>query len=192
MDIALIETKAEIAKAAYKEYREGRTGEDREIARIYRYISRNKPVFDLNQIMAKAGLNEHGQPRLAMCRADARFCWLQRRSSGALNFCMDNRINERATMRYVHVPAGHLPADVMPNDSGWRLEWRTIVPIIPPHLRPTAKLLNYHILWEPTWERNPKAPHDPFLCKRLGSSLYAVLAAWDLTEVERSVIGLRQ
>jgi len=64
------------------------------------------------------------------------------------------------------------------------------VPLIPVHLRPKRGLANYHILWEAEWRRLP--PVDPLLIRRLGKGdLWVVVAAWDLTEVERAAIAAR-
>ena len=50
----------------------------------------------------------------------------------------------------------------------------------------------WHILWEVTeWSSTPQsgpAPYDPLLLKHLGGQLYAVLAEWDLTPLERAVM----
>src|SRR5207253_8584714 len=64
---------------------------------------------------------------------------------------------------------------------------KAMVPIIPPHLRPADALSNYYILSEAHW--SPEPPRDPFLLKRIDGFLFAVLAAWDLTEIERAVLG---
>jgi hypothetical protein len=64
-----------------------------------------------------------------------------------------------------------------------------VVPIVPPQYRPKFKLSNYHILWEADWKR---VPVDPILLKHLGGSLYAVLASWDLTEIEQAVLRGRE
>lgn len=43
------------------------------------------------------------------------------------------------------------------------------------------------ILWEvDRWI--PEPPRDPFLLKHIGAGLYAILAAWELTEIERAVM----
>jgi hypothetical protein len=192
MDIELLEMNAEKAKEAYLEYRTSRETEDKEIARIYRAIAKKQPVFDVNEVMKKAGLDHNGYPRLAICRADAEFCYLNSRPTGETWFMMDNRSDARSTRRYIRIPPGFFPTDIMDNVSiRWEAKVRAIVPIIPPSLRPKAKLLNYHTLWEPTWAKAPTPPYDPFLCKRLGGPIFTVLAAWDLTEVERMVIGMR-
>ncbi len=62
-----------------------------------------------------------------------------------------------------------------------------MVPLIPPALRPSTDFRNFHILWEAEWQR--VAPKDPALLKHVGGHLYAVLATWDLTELERAVLG---
>jgi hypothetical protein len=60
------------------------------------------------------------------------------------------------------------------------------VPLIPPRLRPAGDLSNYHILWEANWQAPPT---DPLLLRHLSGPLYAVLACWDLTPIERAVMG---
>jgi hypothetical protein len=53
------------------------------------------------------------------------------------------------------------------------------------------ELSNYHILWEADWE---DAPVDPILLKQIDGNFFAVIAQWDLTNVERMVlrsIGMR-
>jgi len=64
-----------------------------------------------------------------------------------------------------------------------------MVPPVPPGLRPASAIGNYHVLWEAEWER--VAPADPALLKHIGGDLYAVLAVWDLTELERAVLAGR-
>ena len=64
------------------------------------------------------------------------------------------------------------------------------MPVIPVHLRPRRGLQNYHVLWEAEWERIP--PRDPMLLRRIGrGDMSLVVAAWDLTEVERAALATR-
>lgn len=65
---------------------------------------------------------------------------------------------------------------------------RAMVPLIPPALRPASDFKNFFILWEAEWQPDV-APKDPALLKHVGGDLYAVLAVWDLTELERAVLG---
>lgn len=64
------------------------------------------------------------------------------------------------------------------------------LPLIPVHLRPRTALDSYHILWEAEW--TPTPPRDPYLLRRIGEGdLWLVVAAWDLTEVERGALATR-
>jgi hypothetical protein len=65
---------------------------------------------------------------------------------------------------------------------------QAITPPIPPEERPKRGLPGYHILWEAVWKHLP--PVDPMLLKRIGKTdFWIVLAAWELTDVERAVLG---
>ena len=72
-----------------------------------------------------------------------------------------------------------------------------MVPIVPPKHRPRRDSLleGYLVLWEVdewTWTERPSPPHDPALLKHLGGDLYAVLAVWDLSDLERLVLTERR
>ena len=84
-------------------------------------------------------------------------------------------------------PGGTLPT--YPGPSWESRDGEARVPMVPAGLRPAHALSNYFTLWEATWSRI--APKDPALLKDIGDGLYIVLAVWDLTELERAVIGLR-
>lgn len=79
--------------------------------------------------------------------------------------------------------------------SGYFDAVKATVPIIPPEHRPGDHALSqYSILWEvEKWEALPKPPlppGDPMLLKPLAQTgLYAVMAHWDLTEIEKMVLG---
>lgn len=73
-----------------------------------------------------------------------------------------------------------------------RKDWHNaegIVPIVPVHLRPKRAVGNYHILWEAEWTK--VVPRDPMLLRRITGDLWLVVAAWDLTEVERAALATR-
>jgi hypothetical protein len=57
-------------------------------------------------------------------------------------------------------------------------------------VRPRRGLENYNVLWEAVWQ--PAPPVDPMLLRRIGEAdLWVVVAAWELTEVERAALAAR-
>jgi hypothetical protein len=76
--------------------------------------------------------------------------------------------------------------------STWGTPYRdgiqTSVPIIPPRFTPQTGLHNYHVLWEVEKWDVVTPPKDPLLLKRVSPNVFGVLAAWDLTDVERAVL----
>jgi hypothetical protein len=155
------------------------------IRRGYRALAKGQTLVHLHDVMREAGLDIAGRPRLAICRADFRFCFVDHHwNYGVVFWGANNKeasFNRRAKRSRVEVP--HI---VFPR----RLEkrHRDVVPIIPPTVRPRGNLSRYHVLWEAQWEA---VPVDPLLLRHLGGPLYAVLAEWELTALERAVLGER-
>ena len=77
--------------------------------------------------------------------------------------------------------------------DAWRSRGYAMVPMVPADVRPeTGQLKDWFVLWEvEQWHdnRHTEPPRDPFLLKHIGGTLYAILAEWDLTEVERSIMA---
>jgi hypothetical protein len=163
---------AAVAVRAYKEHRATYDARDWEIERIYRAIAKGQTVISVNDAIRCAGLDDKCRPKLPVCRADA----LQVRcvfSSGTTRF------EDAGWGRRWTVEVTGLPATTYQNLSAH-------VPRIPPQHRPARKYLSkYHILWEANWI---EIPRDPYLLKRIGKDAWIVLAAWDLTDVEVSVL----
>ena len=178
--LALLKTKSDegikILKEAYYHAKEGRK------------------IIDLYQAMQDAGLNKEGWPNLAICRADGPECCFVRRRNGAGLFHNDDlaRWNIDTNNQSVRLPAGtfmDLPAKDYFSSSDMRY---ALLPTIPAEHYPKGQLERYYLLWEvETWyerSQQPVPPIDPFLLKRLSPNLFAVLAEWDLTPLERAVI----
>jgi hypothetical protein len=67
----------------------------------------------------------------------------------------------------------------------------TVVPLVPPRFRPRRpRLARCHVLWE-VEEWSPVPPVDPALLRHIRGDLWAVLATWDLSPLERAVLGGR-
>ena len=160
----------------YREHRNAQTETDNAIERVYREIARGRKVIRAFESIRQAGLDEQGLPKLAIVRADAEWCYCDRFRED-MRFSMDRWPPRHATKRTIHVP--------WPGLENSSRSAKARVPLIPVHHRPKANLTNYHILWEADWQG---IPTDPMLLRRMGGDLWLVLAAWDLTPVERAVL----
>lgn len=175
------------ARHAYLEYRRAINPdlyeEDRMILKSYRALSQGHQLLNVADAIKNAGANPDGSPKLAISRADDEWCYFTRWLDGDLVFSPVQRWTGR-NRRFFYGKA--LPP--VQNYRDLMNGGRSVVPIIPPGLRPRAQLQNYHILWEAEWQQ---VPTDPALLKHLEGDWFAVIAIWDLTEVERIALGLR-
>lgn len=167
---------------------------DREVMRAYQLLAQGRLVIKALDSIVKAGVNDDGLPKLAIAHATATDCRLQLSAAGAARFDSrnvrvykrhddDTWISERAFFAF--------PRDSFPRPHrNQRWSARALVPLIPIHLRPRRGLASYHILWEAEWYN--AVPGDPFLLRRIGKAdLWAVVAMWDLTDVERAALATR-
>jgi len=182
------------SKRAFIEYRNAvrarHSNEDAEIMRGYKALAKGQQLINLPETIKAGGLElkaRRGQtpvmvPRLAAMRADQEWCYLVTQTNGAIEFNAAERRNKKAERVRIH-------AGTFDNLSWSRSDFRALVPPIPPQFRPSIALSNFHVLWEAEWQKC--APKDPALLRHIGGDLYAVLAVWDLTELERSVLMRR-
>lgn len=167
---------------AYKTHQSYQKPEDYEIMRTYQLIAQGNVVIQALESIRIAGLNEDGFPNLSIMRADQKECFLSMGPSGNAEFTSHRwRSAERNRV--------NLPSGSFVGVKNW-INGHTLVPIIPIHLRPKRGLANYHVLWEAEWKRLP--PGDPYLLRQIGKGdMWLVVAAWDLTDVERSAMRTR-
>lgn len=195
MNLATLEITQEEAAQRLTEYtnaiRHERNAEDEAIAAAYRAAARGLPVISLSTAITAGGWFDNGLPRIAITRADATQCVVQLDwNSHGLTF-----YDDRATGRPVRalVGANHVRVNVELPPGRRVLRARTVVPPIPPRHRPrrgTRRLGLYHVLWEvEQWDPTP--PRDPALLRHICGDLWAVLAVWDLTDIERHVLAQR-
>ena len=175
---------SDVAKRHYLRFRElqgeQRQEHDDEIQRSYLELSRGRSIINAEDALLHAGLGPDGRPRLAFCRADAKWCY-GRFYRDTVRF-LSNNADPRSTTRRSKSMVARLPGMSFVQGA------RTIVPTIPPAHRPASRLENYWIMWEVADEGWEEVPTDPALLKRLNSTTFSVLAVWDLTEVERMVL----
>jgi hypothetical protein len=184
MEVSTLKMERAEARELYEKYQASvsfGTEIDREIARSYRLLSQGKVIIRAIDSIKAAGIGEDGRPRLGLVRADARRCAWRAWTNGGGKFVADSRW--RGTRNMIELPPDTFPRSSNPKNGD------AIVPIVPAHLRPKHSLSNYHILWEADWR---EVPRDPLLLRRLGrGDLWLVVAAWDLTEVERAALQAR-
>jgi hypothetical protein len=213
MDMATISVTEDEAKAALEQYRtamresaqkevkdltararERRRAiqlQDQAIVKGYEMIAKHKTVIMLRQTLVQGGEDEHHRPRLAIARADERAVDMRRWSNGRVDYAGTNDWREKD---YAEKPWNSnrdfqffelLPPVEELGGRSNRIEFTGILPHIPPGLRPD-RLDQYFVLWEADWQR--KMPIDPALLRHLRGDLYAVIATWDLSELERAVL----
>jgi hypothetical protein len=196
MQLSGLEIDPDTARVRLAEYaaalRVERNAEDEAIAAAYRAAARGLPVISLSAAVTAGGFFDNGLPRIAIARATATRCAVARSRSDAGLVYSD----ERATGWPVRalVGAAHVRVNVELSPPPGAFLWRatTVVPPVPPRHRPRRldRLRACHILWEvEKWDPTP--PRDPALLRHIRGDLWAVLAVWDLTDVERHVLAQR-
>lgn len=168
----------------YQSHRVHQTPADAEISAIYKRLAQGKTVIRALESIRLAGLNSDGLPKLAIARADMKICYVHADNNEAtFSDCRARwrKIPNESRSKNIYVP---WPEFKLPN-AHYSHEAR--VPLIPVHLRPRRGIENYHILWEAEWTK--RYPVDPYLLRRFGGDAWLVVAAWDLTDVERAVMS---
>lgn len=168
------------------------------VARGYEALAAGTALISLRQVFQEAcPFDAKRRPRLAIARADRRqvhFRW-----NGGTTGRFDTNVRGPWGGRRwwpslaIDVDFGmNLPPD--PKKNGFAL-----VPMIPAELRehhPASYDRDRFILFEvDEWADQrigAPAPVDPYLLEHLGGDLYAVLAEWELTELERAVVAGRR
>lgn len=174
--------------------------EDEELMRAYREMSLGARLINLTTVMLKAGTFEDSKlPKLAIAQASWKDCFFVAGQQDNACFFREttNGWEAKKKSQTIYVPRAAFSAEVW--NTAWRSDQRregkraimdypvkAIVPSIPVHLRPAGDLSDYHILWEAVWTKAP--PVDPLLLKHIGGQTYSVLAQWDLTPIERSIL----
>jgi hypothetical protein len=169
----------------------------RDLQKVYGHLQHGKKIIDLFEAMKKGGLNQDGDPKLAIARADLKQIYCHKNERGGCMFSQYesswNRHKGTKISGDLTIPEGTFRW-IIDTSSGWRRikneRIKAPVPLIPCILllkEVRLKIQNYYILWElEKWE--PLPPRDPILLIPLTPNLYGVIATWNLTELERAII----
>lgn len=183
------------ARAKYAEYLQAVRANPREkdyriLRDAYRELSRGNNVIDLAETLRLGGLDIHQRPRLAVSRANVKWChffyrdpWNHSPQAIFSPWRKYDTGSRRIGLRFRPTLFG---LDRAARDKFQ--ECKALVPSIPPSIKPAAnRLAEYFILFEAVWE--PQPPVDPMLLRPISRNLYVVVAQWDLTPLERSVLA---
>lgn len=156
-------------------------------------MKKGRELLDVYKVMKIAGLNDSGEPKLAIARADIKKVIFRKRDKGTGTFEMEEGWNRGGVRTDIELPQETFNIHwerVTPNNS-WSIKKeriKTKVPIIPPELMPEGDLKNHYVLWEPLeWEELPETK-DPILLKRISQNIFVILGSWDLTPLEQSIL----
>lgn len=198
MNVETITMDRDEAREKLAEYREWLTRrDDAEYERLvdaYAALARGTPLLSLSNVIAHAPRDEKLRPRLAIARADRRQVTYQRWGGGTEIFTTPkSRYGRSPNDSRIEIPV--IPG-VTPQGVESPIEGYALVPIVPPVVRQDRALHNYLILWEvERWADRPRSStpdRDPYLLRRIGDDLFAVIEEWDLTPIERAVMADRR
>lgn len=167
-----------------------------ELKNLYRHLSQGAKVLDIYEAFKVSGVNEEGEPKLAIAPASWKKITFKKQSLGAGYFGQDQWSGGKSES--VSLPSGTFPdwkMEAAPTEYNpdrkeiVREAIQTKVPIVPAVLLPDSLSLNgYYILFEvDKWNEVPVAL-DPYLLKRINANAFVVLGEWDVTDVELSVM----
>lgn len=174
-------------------------------------IAEGFAVIDVAAAIRETAIDHVGRPMLAIARSDRKHVVFEHDSwSPTANFWTESTFTPRQAVRD-HYPTlvrdvhmgmtGRARAETVPGrgrDDGVPNGY-SLVPMVPPQALEEAgrpQLKKCFTLWEVEhWADTKiasKSDLDPYLLKHIGGDLYAVLAAWELTELERAVMNGRR
>ncbi len=200
MNTPVITMDAEEAKTHYDEYKTLVAGRKEkyleDLKKTYFHLSKERKILDIFEVFKACGVDERGEPKLAIAPAHAKTIILEKGAVGSATFTAHDRWS-KAYKSDVQLPSGTFP--VFKEEKDGRIPWNgertsveSLVPIVPAHLLPEGDLKNYYILFEvKEWFEPRKASYakgDPYLLKRINNNTFAVLAEWDVTDLEVAVL----
>lgn len=160
---------------------------DAATARAYKAMAQGHRILDLYSAFNETGVDDLGRPRLAIARATWQRVFFEKRVRGGGLFSSVQSWEIRGQRKRGVCGTDHVSLDEHTFDAAADGRIWAVVPTIPPEHRPRHNLRGYHLLFEAAWSN---IPTDPLLLRHLVGSLFVVLAAWDLTEIERLVLTM--
>lgn len=207
MNSTLITMEPEQAKAKLKAYRSNIHKDTEQVyaecAEAYEALAAGTPLIELTTAIREGGFDDKMRPRIAVGPADrseVRFTWSGNETSALFDaaFKTSHRGSPRLRRR-INMGRQHGQVRNWKDGNGQiqtyvsTVDGYALIPMVPADVRPaTGQLRDWYVLWEvQEWADKPHTappPRDPYLIKHIGGDLYAVLAEWDLTDLERAIM----
>jgi hypothetical protein len=201
MQIDTIKMAPDQAKAKLRAYRaqlhRDIDGRYAAAAAAYKTLAKGTPLIELTPAIRSGGFDEHMRPRLAIARADrkqVRFDWEPRSTVATYSTAKDG--HHHGPTMVLAIDMGRLHGQTRSGMRGPIATWIRAyaqVPMIPADVLPAkGQPRDWHILWEVDhWSDQPlvaEPSRDPLLLKHIGGDLWAVLAQWELTDLEMAIL----
>lgn len=200
MNTPTIEMPREVAREQLRQYRsqlhKRADAEYQAVAAGLEHLARGTRLLNLADCFKNVPLDHHYRPKLAIARADRQTVRFRRDTAGKGSFDTQGNRGGRPWPKHglkhglrfeLEIPRCPPLIDYWKEPGG-----SSLVPMIPASVREAVgriDLAKHFVLWEVTWA---DIPRDPYLLKWTGAGdLYAILAEWDLTDLERAVMGGR-
>lgn len=199
MDVTTVEMDKLDAKEIYQQYQEAlktkvtdAQKQYEDLKKTYHAMSKGFKVIDIYKAFVDTGVDEDGNPKLAIAQAHLSTIRFNKERGGGGYFTEDRGWATKERVIDVRLPGETFPDWPLNNpDQNWSIKDREIstnVPLVPVQLLPPGKLENYYTLFEVKEWKTRAVVEDPYLLKRINANTFAVLAEWDVTEVEAIVM----
>jgi len=192
MEVQSFKMEQKKAKNLWKEYNDAlkKNPNDKflqDMKKVYNQLRQGRKIIDIETVMEKAGINKNFEPRLAVAHISWETVACYYNNGGSVTF--KNIITRKYDYRVDEIKINHI-FPKLPEDQYNKYDnekcLQASVPKIPASLKPKGSE-GYYILWEvEKWSQIP--PRDPYLLRRITDNMFVVLAAWDLTDLERAVM----
>lgn len=196
-----VHTFTEERKIALEKWREYKAAEKqssnplyKDLKKVYNQIKGGRKIIDIFQAIKQGGIHSNHHPKLAVAMATSKkieCCYYQNGNVHYNNPGINWKIREHKDVQLNACLPEYKFQTTGNGIESWRhLRLEAPVPLIPPKHLPKVLTDDYYILWEvDEWKMVP--PTDPWLLRRITKTLFVVLAGWDLTEIEKSVMQAR-
>jgi hypothetical protein len=159
----------------------------------YKALAKGTPLINLPEVIRAGGLFDNHRPRLSVGRSDRRHLrvsktWGNWQQPAGFTFS-----TSRPGYRIGHdtiIQIAWPEVEKLKINEGYAL-----VPMVPADVRPNVDLAKCVTLWEvQAWSvsrLDARPDRDPYLLQNIAGDLYAVIAEWELTDLERAIMADR-